>query len=415
MVNNSHRAAASAAGSGIGNYEVIHKLATGGMGEVYLAKQRGPVAFSRSVVLKRLHPGYTSDPQFVSMFLNEAQISANLTHPNIVHIYELFEDGDSYVIAMEYVRGGTVLSLLRACAAAGYSLPIGPVVRIAIAVCEALHYAYHAADEQGHPRHVIHRDVSPSNVLVGYDGHVKLADFGVAKAIDIDKTQGTSIKGKYGYLSPEQIQCQPLDQRSDIFALGILLWEMTTARALFRRDNDVAMMYAVVQEPIPFPSERVADYPADLEAVVMKALARPRDQRFDNARQMADELRRLAHEHDWDIEAPALAQLVRDSLPDDQVAFGRIGSDSFSRYRMSRVPRQTITGDFSIPGSGPSVAIDVTPAGAGAPAGAPVPAASAAAAAATREAHSSHRLVMTTLVMVVLTALFWTLLAPHLL
>lgn len=407
MVNNSVRAATNVAGYTIGNYEVIHKLATGGMGEVFLARQRGPVAFSRYVVLKKLHPGYTSDPQFVSMFLNEAQICANLTHPNIVHIYELFEDGDSYVIAMEYVRGGTVLSLLRGCAAAGQALPIGPVVRIAIAVCEALHYAYHSPDEQGLPRHVIHRDVSPSNVLVGYDGHVKLADFGVAKAVDIDKTQGTSIKGKYGYLSPEQIQCKALDERSDIFALGILLWEMTTGRALFRRDNDVAMMYAVVQEPIPHPSERVTDYPADLEAVVMKALSRPREERFDSAREMADELRRLAHEHDWDIEAPALAELVRDSLPDDEVAFGRIGSDSFSRYRVSPVPRQNVTGDFSTPGSqpsysmdgepGPSLSIEAEPA--------PLPG----------DRGSSRSLVVTTLVMLALTALFWTLIAPRLL
>ena len=124
------------------------KLATGGMGEVYLAKQRGPVAFSRDVVLKKLHPSFMRDPQFVAMFLNEAQISANLTHPNVIHIYELFEDGDGYVLAMEYVRGGTVLRLLRAAAANGEALPLGPRCGYAIAVCEALHYAYTSPDEQ---------------------------------------------------------------------------------------------------------------------------------------------------------------------------------------------------------------------------------------------------------------------------
>ena len=380
----------------IGNYVVSHKLATGGMGEVYLAKQRGPVAFSRDVVLKKLHPSFMSDPQFVEMFLNEAQISANLTHPNIVHIYELFEDGDGYVIAMEYVRGGTVLSLLRACSAMGRALPIGPAVRIAIAVCEALHYAYNSTDEQGQPRHVIHRDVSPSNVLVGYDGHVKLADFGVAKALDIDATKGTTVKGKYGYLSPEQIKCKPLDQRSDIFALGILIWEMTTGRALFRRDNEVGMMYAVVEEPIPRPSERIDDYPADLDAVVMKALSRPREERFDNALELANELRRLAHQHGWDIEAPALTELVRECIPDDQVAFGGVGSDSFSRYRNTPPRRQTITSDYGTADSFASVEISREPVA--------YPPAQAA---------RSHRgVVITTLLMVVLTAVFWTVIVP---
>ncbi len=377
----------------IGNYEIVAKLATGGMGEVYLAKQRGPVAFSRDVVLKKLHPTFMRDPQFVAMFLNEAQISANLTHPNIIHIYELFEDGDGYVLAMEYVRGGTVLRLLRAAAANGEALPLGPALRIAIAVCEALHYAYTSPDEQGSPRRVIHRDVSPSNVLVGYDGHIKLADFGIAKAMDANVTQGTSIKGKYGYLSPEQVRCHPLDQRSDIFSLGILLWEMTTGRALFGRENEVAMMYAVVEERIPRPSEKVDAYPAELEAVVMKALERDRNDRFETALDMANALRRIAHERGLDIEAPALTQLVRDSIPDDQVAFGRIGSDAFTP-RPSR-PKTMTTGDWSDASSYASVEIR-TPS-------------------LTRPRASLRPVLVTTLVMLALTTAFWEWIVPRLL
>jgi serine/threonine-protein kinase len=383
----------------IGNYEVIRKLATGGMGEVYLAKQRGPVAFSRDVVLKKLHPSYTSDPQFVEMFLNEAQISANLTHPNIIHVYELFEEGDGYVLAMEYVRGGTALSLLKACAAAGTALPLGPAVRIAIAVCEALHYAYNTPDEQGQPRKVIHRDISPSNVLVGYDGHVKLADFGVAKTLDINATRGTTVKGKYGYMSPEQVRCQPLDQRSDLFALGIVLWEMTTGRALFKRDNEASMVYALIEEPIPLPSERVEDYPPELEKVVMKALSRPREERYGSALEMANELRRVAHENGWDIEAPSLAALVRETVPDDQVAFGKIGgSDAFSSGLGKRRIRTTTTGgdwDDSARGSYGSLSIE-RPA---------VPEASS---------RTRRDLIVTTLVMLALTAVFWTLIVPQL-
>lgn len=377
----------------VGGYEVVRKLATGGMGEVYLAKQRGPVAFSRDVVLKRLHPSCMRDPEFVAMFLNEAQLAANLTHPNIIHIYELFEDGDGYVIAMEYVRGGTVLSLLRACSKARTALPFGPALRAAIAVCEALHYAYNAPDAHGQPRRVVHRDVSPSNVLVGYDGHVKLADFGVAKALDVNATQGAAVKGKYGYLSPEQVRCHPLDQRSDIFSLGILLWEMTTGRALFHRESEVAMVYAVMEEAIPAPSERVPDYPADLEAAVMKALARSRDERWDSALDLANELRRLAQVHGWDIEAPALAGLVREALPEDEVAYGRIGSDSFSPPRRTK----TTTGS-SLLDAGSFASFEIEP-----------PRASAAA-----RRHRHAGLIITTLVMLVLTAVFWLWIAPRL-
>jgi serine/threonine-protein kinase len=314
----------------IGNYEIIRKLATGGMGEVYLAHQTGPVDFRRQVVLKKLHPKFTSDPQFVTMFLNEARIAANLAHPNIIHIYELFEDGDGYVIAMEYVRGATVLSLLRALQSSGTTgLPYGPLVRIAISVCEALYYAYNEPDGDGMARHVIHRDVNPSNVLVGHDGQVKLVDFGIAKVlVEEGVTHGATIKGKYGYLTPEQIKCQPLDQRSDLFSLGTMLWEMSVGKRLFRRENEMQMMYAILEERIPLPSEHIASYPEELERVVMKALARDREGRYADANALADDLRAVARDHGWDTEKSALAHLVKTTLPDDQIAFGHIGSDA---------------------------------------------------------------------------------------
>jgi serine/threonine protein kinase len=313
----------------LGNYEIVRKLATGGMGEVFIAHQTGPVDFRRQVVLKRLHPRFTSNPQFVAMFLNEARIAANLAHPNIVHIYELFKEGPGYVIAMEYVRGGTVLSLLRAFEARGVrGLPYGPLVRIATSVCDALFYAYNEPDDDGVPRQVIHRDVSPSNVLVGYDGQVKLADFGIAKALaDERATQATTIKGKYGYLTPEQIRCQPLDQRNDVFSLGIMLWEMSVGRTLFQRESEMQMMYAILEERIPRPSEHVEDYPQDLERVVMTALARNRDERYPDAHALAEDLQATARAHQWDCGKAALSTLVKDVLPEDQVAFGRTGSD----------------------------------------------------------------------------------------
>jgi eukaryotic-like serine/threonine-protein kinase len=313
----------------LGNYEIVRKLATGGMGEVFLAHQTGPVDFRRQVVLKRLHPRFTSNPQFVEMFLNEARIAANLAHPNIIHIYELFREGSDYVIAMEYVRGGTVLSLLRAFEAREIrGLPYGQVVRIATSVCDALYYAYTEPDADGAPRQVIHRDVSPSNVLVGYDGQVKLADFGIAKALaDERKTQATTIKGKYGYLTPEQIRCQRLDQRNDVFSLGIMLWEMSVGRTLFQRESEMQMMYAILEERIPLPSEHIDGYPPDLERVIMKALARSRDERYSDAHALAEDLHAVARDHQWDCGKAALSKLVKDVLPDDLIAFGRIGSD----------------------------------------------------------------------------------------
>jgi len=311
----------------LGSYEVVRKLATGGMGEVYLAHQTGPVGFRREVVLKTLHRHHMKDPQFVAMFLNEAKIAASLAHPNIIHTYELFED-DGYVIAMEYVRGATVLSLIGALHDAGHdALPYGPMVRIATSVCEALHYAYNELDGDGGPRRVIHRDISPSNVIVGYDGQVKLVDFGIAKVLGArGDTQTATIKGKGGYLAPEQIRCQPLDQRSDLFSLGTLMWEMSVGRRLFQRDSDVQMMYAILEDRLPLPSEYVPDYPKDLEYVVMKALARVRDDRYASAGALAHDLGIVAQRHGWDQERSPLAELVTDLVPNEHAAFVRSGS-----------------------------------------------------------------------------------------
>ena len=344
----------------LGNYEIVRKLAVGGMGEVFLAHQTGPVDFRRQVVLKRLHPRFTSNAQFVEMFLNEARIAANLAHPNIIHIYELFREASDYVIAMEYVRGGTVLSLLRAFEARGIrGLPYGPVVRIAASVCDALYYAYNEPDEDGAPRQVIHRDVSPSNVLVGYDGQVKLADFGIAKALaDERKTQATTIKGKYGYLTPEQIRCQPLDQRNDVFSLGIMLWEMSVGRTLFQRESEMQMMYAILEERIPLPSEHIDGYPSDLERVIMKALARNRDERYPDAHALAEDLHAVARDHRWDSGKPALSKLVKDVLPDDLIAFGRIGSDSPTPNGESP-SRQTVTSSWGDDDSVASMQVQV--------------------------------------------------------
>jgi serine/threonine-protein kinase len=321
----------------IGNYDILHKIATGGMGEVFLARQRGPTStFSRYVVLKRLHTQFLQDPQFVQMFLNEAQIAANLSHANIAHIYELFEDGENgYVIAMEYVRGGTVLSILREYARGHIGgLPFGIVTRITSAICEALHYAYFEPGPDGGSRTVVHRDISPSNVIVGYDGQIKLVDFGIAKALQHEATHATSLKGKYGYMSPEQIKSQPLDHRTDIFSLGTMMWEMLVGKRLFKRDTDMQMLYAILEEPIPKPSERNEAIPPAVDHVVMRALARQREDRYQDALEIAQDLKVIANNNEWDVEASTLSKFMRELIPEELAgvptgtARDREGSDS---------------------------------------------------------------------------------------
>jgi serine/threonine-protein kinase len=412
----------------VGNYEVVRKIATGGMGEVYLARQKGPVDFSRLVVLKKLHPRLTADPHFVTMFLNEARIAANLTHPNIIHIYELFQDGPGFVIAMEYVRGGTVLALLRERQRRGTKgLPYGITTRIAMAVCEALHYAYYEPDADGVPRRVIHRDVSPSNVLVGYDGQVKLVDFGIAKALEAEAlTQAATIKGKYGYMSPEQVKCQSLDQRTDLFSLGTMLWEMAVGNRLFRRDNDLQMLYAILEERIPLPSERVPDFPKGLEYIIMKALARDRDQRYTDAAAFAADLRAIARDNDWDTEPTTLSQLVKEILPED-IASGKSGPGSDPSKPGPRASTQVTRDERSgerrshQEGTGswaevaeptsddefaPRVLVVDPPQ--------PVPAQKSAIAGAVQPSTAGRGTLIAVIVLIAASALFWLLIAPNL-
>jgi eukaryotic-like serine/threonine-protein kinase len=302
----------------IRGYEVSRRIAIGGMAEVFLATQVGPSGFRRHVVLKRIHPHLAEEPQFLSMFLNEARIAADLSHPNIVHIYDLFQDGpQSYVIAMEYVHGETVFGLFRESRQRNIRISYGHIARMIMAVCEALHYAWEEPSPDGRVRRIIHRDVSPSNILLGVDGQVKLADFGIAKALQSEGlTKVATLKGKYGYMSPEQVRCEALDNRSDLFALGAMLYEMTVGRRLFRRESDLKTLQAILVDPIAPPSTVAPDYPAELEPVVMRALARNREDRFPSARAMAEALAEVARNNKWDTDTPALAGLVRQVVGD---------------------------------------------------------------------------------------------------
>ncbi len=266
----------------LGKYRLLRRLAVGGMAEVYLAVAEGLSGFEKRVVCKRLLPQHARDPELVTMFLDEARLVARLGHPNIAEVYDVGQAGDDYFFAMEQIDGCDLRELLRAHAL----LPLADAATIVAAVAEGLHHA--------HEQEVVHRDVSPSNVLVGRDGRVKLIDFGVAKwtAQRTETRQGV-LKGKCAYMSPEQCRAGHLDRRSDLFSLGVLLYEVTTGTRPFEGDNDFEVMNAIVAGRFEPPSKRRANYPEELEAIVTEALRPAREERFQTAAKMVTRLRAL--------------------------------------------------------------------------------------------------------------------------
>ncbi|MHB8873094.1 MAG: DUF2378 family protein [Myxococcaceae bacterium] len=267
-----------------GRYQLLRKLATGGMGQVYLARQKGPVGFEKLVVVKRILPHLAEEPEFIQMFFDEARIAALLNHPNIGQIYDLGEVDGTYYIAMEYVHGESFRAVNQKADADKGGLPLALKCRIVSDAAGALDFAHRAKSPSGQPLSLIHRDVSPQNLLVGFNGAVKLIDFGVAKAAGkISTTMTGAVKGKYAYMSPEQARGEELDLRSDVFGLGIVFHEALTSGRLFKRESETATLRAVVGSKVPPPSSLVKNIPKGIDAIVMKALARKRSERYQDA------------------------------------------------------------------------------------------------------------------------------------
>jgi serine/threonine-protein kinase len=270
-----------------GRYELLKKLAAGGMGQVYLARQKGPVGFQKLLVVKRLLPHLSEDDDFIQMFLDEARIAALLNHPNIAQIYDLGEVDGIYYIAMEYVHGEAIAEVNKRAIQRKGAMPLALKCRVISDAAAGLDAAHHARSPSGRKLALIHRDVSPQNVLVGFNGSVKLIDFGVAKATGkLSQTTAGQIKGKHAYMSPEQAKGEPLDHRSDVFGLGTVFYELLTGTRLFKRETELATLKAVVSAKIPAPSETAPAIPKTLDAVVLKALARNRDERYATAGDM---------------------------------------------------------------------------------------------------------------------------------
>ncbi len=272
-------------GEQLGDLEIIAQLKSGGMATLYLGRRKGASGFSKHVVLKVVHPHLAQDPHFVRMFVDEAHLSARIHHPNVVHIEELREIGGQNVLVMEYVHGCSLAQLLHELARRKRRLTPELAVHIASRICNGLHAAHELKDQEGNLLSVVHRDVSPQNVLLAYDGFVKLIDFGVAKASRrLQETTSTSLKGKVRYMAPEQVEGREVDRRTDIYALGIVLWEMLTMRRLFRAENNVAALVKKVINPkVDPPSAIMPGVPKALDAVVMKALSADPEKRHPSA------------------------------------------------------------------------------------------------------------------------------------
>ncbi|MEY4513003.1 MAG: hypothetical protein RLZZ450_5125, partial [Pseudomonadota bacterium] len=300
------------------DYEVIAPLRSGGMALLYLARRRGVGGFNRLVVLKLVHPDLVEDAAMTSLFLAEARISAHVAHPNVVHVEEVGRVGDTYFIAMEYVHGVSLSELLQSLSDRRLRMSPKLCVWVAAQLAEALHAVHEARGENDAPLHIVHRDVSPQNVLIGHTGHVKLIDFGIAKSHPTDDLtgHGRAVLGKLGYMAPEQLRLDRVDRRTDVYALGVLLWEMLSARSLFRCQRiDDEHDWATREAP-PAPSEfSPMDHDA-LDRVVLKAIALdPRD-RFETALAFRAALLR-AEPTTMQVDAPRFAALMQTLLGEE--------------------------------------------------------------------------------------------------
>ena len=276
----------------VDRYELVGELASGGMATVFLARLTGVGGFQRFVAMKRLHPHLANEKEFVEMFLDEARIAARIHHPNVVPILEVGASPVGYYLVMEYIEGDTLARLLARASQRGQRLPVPIALRIALDMLSGLHAAHELRDDSSNPIHLVHRDVSPQNVLVGVDGIARITDFGVARAASrLTATRVGQLKGKIAYMAPEQAAGEEsLDRRADVFAAGIVIWEQLAARRLFKAENEAATLSRVMSEPVPPLSAIVPGLSPKLSSVVMRALERDPNRRFATCAEFADAL-----------------------------------------------------------------------------------------------------------------------------
>jgi len=302
-----------------GRFRLLRLLAVGGMGELYLAiaHDQEIEGLEQLVVIKRILPEFAADRDVVTMFLIEARIAARLAHPNVVRVYDMGQANGSLYFTMEYLHGADLGHVCDAVKARGAAFPLGHVITIMLGICAGLHFAHEMRRHDGRLLGIVHRDVSPGNVFITHNGEVKLVDFGIAKVLSSrQRTEDGMLKGKLAYMSPEQVRGEHVDRRSDVFAIGILLYEMVTLTNLFDGDNEYEMMTQIASGEVPRPSTRRTGIPYELERIIMKTLALRREDRYATAQFLAQELHEFAITHEIKTSNLALKQFLQRLIGD---------------------------------------------------------------------------------------------------
>lgn len=355
-----------------GKYTLLKALAKGGMAEVYLALQRSVAGFEKLVVIKRILPELSRDQAFVEMLLHEARVAATLSHPNIVQTFDVGEVEGTYFIAMEHIHGEDIRAVVRAMRRVGLTdFPLEHALSIVLGVCAGLAYAHERRDLEGRPMQIVHRDISPQNILLTFDGDVKVVDFGIAKSVEVARaersnTRSGGLKGKVPYMSPEQAAGQPIDHRSDIFSTGVVLFELSTGRRLFKAKTEYDTLKLICEREYPRPSRVRPDYPESLELIVMKALSRDISRRYQSARELQSDLEnfiraeRIAastvHLGNW------MKMLFEDKIAEQKEALQdakQLADVLAAQY--SEPDRASMYGMASISGTGPGTSSGTSP------------------------------------------------------
>ncbi|MBM4370737.1 MAG: serine/threonine protein kinase [Deltaproteobacteria bacterium] len=272
-------------------YQVIERIDAGGMAEIFKGRALSLDGIEKPVAIKRILPSLSQNKKFLKMFIDEARLSMRLNHANIVQVFDVGRADDTYFLVMEFVDGSNVRRLFQKAAEVGYQLPVAVAAHVTIEIAKGLSTAHEAADATGSPLGIVHRDVSPPNILISWSGEVKITDFGLAKAVSqLERTEPGVVKGKYSYLSPEAAEGRSVDARSDIFSAGIILHELLTGRRLFMGKTDLETVDLVKACQVPSPSSLRDEVPPELDAIVLKALAKDRRRRYQSAREIGDEL-----------------------------------------------------------------------------------------------------------------------------
>lgn len=335
----------------IGRYELLRRLARGGMAELFVARAMGAAGFEKQVVIKRVLPSFSRSREWVSMFLDEARMTASLRHPNLVPVFDLGHDGDTYYVVMEYLDGVDVRALVRHCHAIRQPLPLSVVLTLLANAAAGLHAAHTALGPDGKPLGIVHRDVSPSNLFVAFDGTVKVLDFGVAKAMGrMTETRAGIRKGKVAYMSPEQVSGEALDGRSDVFSMGVVLHELTVGRRLFAGDNDIAVARKIAECDAPDPAELVSSYPHELARIVTKSLARDPAERFRSARDMQLALETFAVRNGLLLSSARLAEFMTETYRDKLTFLRLVGAKEGSTGPEPLTPAGSAPAAFDVEG-----------------------------------------------------------------